>query len=493
MRRRTRWILGLLISVATLALLGWLALSVVLPAIVRRQVTDVLRAAGFPDATFQLHASLWRTNLETISAGKEQQLQIGAVTVRYSPLEALAGRVDSVQIRDGKLTIPANDLASGDGSQSAKAKPLPVRSIELQSCTLTLRQGARTLELPLDGALLQTPSGPSQLNLRSAIQDRPITATGTIEPATGRADLSVETSGAELSALIRFLPEQLRSAIADAGGKFSLRAEYHRDAASSHTTARIGLRDVSVVGQGDYKGEIRGLMGRFTIDSLAPLIMPPGQRLSVQSIKLAGQEFADASIEFQVPAPDQVLISSAQVTWASGRFTAGPFIVHPPSVAADLVVSAQHVDLANVLALVSNGRATGTGQLSGQVPVKLDWPHVTLGEGSVQADGPGTLRLGEAASAFGQMLDQSDPRFAHDPQMQPVKQQILDAMGDFAYDKLRADFTRPEGNLLVVIQIQGCGRGGARQPLDITINYRGLEHGLNSYLVARSRVLNLSK
>jgi hypothetical protein len=77
--------------------------------------------------------------------------------------------------------------------------------------------------------------------------------------------------------------------------------------------------------------------------------------------------------------------------------------------------------------------------------------------------------------------------------MQQVKQQILDAMADFEFEQLSAVPTRAEGQLVVQVHIQGRGRTGAKQPITLDLNFRGLEETLEAYLEVSSRVFRIGR
>src|SRR5262249_39744605 len=151
---------------------------------------------------------------------------------------------------------------------------------------------------------------------------------------------------------------------------------------------------------------------------------------------LAGQEFSDVAVNFRSTSHEHFEVSSAQLWWCGGLLRAAPFAVVAPYNTVDLDIAVEHIDLNQLLAVVTRGRATGTGSLSGRIPLNLSGSRVTLWQGRLESDGTGTLRLGESVSSLGQILDQSDPRFTKDPQMVQVKQQILEAMTDFEYDHL---------------------------------------------------------
>jgi hypothetical protein len=376
------------------------------------------------------------------------------------------------------------------GSTGASQTKIPVRSIELQSCTLTLQRGPKTLDLPLNGTLLQTPSDVAQLNLHGLLQKAALDVTGTIDGSTGKTDLSADMTALDLSSLLGLTPPAMQSALDQLGGQADVKVNMQHNANNTQTTARIRLNEAFAVGKGESAWEIRGLMSDLVLSSILPLTTPPAQAFTVRSMKLDTQELTDATVAFEVKNANDIRIANAQVNWAGGRFSAEPFTVAMSAGTVQSVVTAEHVDLAQVLAVVTQGKATGTGKLTGKVPVKYDGQRLTFGDGVLESEGGGTLRLGEAAGSLGDVLDQTDPRFASDTQMKQVKQQILEAMKDFEYDHLRANFTHTQGELVVAVQFLGRGRVGAKQPLDITLNFRGLEHGLNSYLAARARVLN---
>jgi hypothetical protein len=517
-RRPARIAIWVFSSLTLMALAGWTGISLLVPVIVRQQLDAALRGAGLRDVKFELHqASPWRTDVAKLSGNADDTLlEIGSAIIRYSPLEAIGGQLDTIQLRDARLVLDLDGLDFGFDSTgttrptSAPTAPrsrLPVRSIELETCVLELRRrsseaetaNARSVQLQVSGTLLRTPGGPSQLNLRArlpgsgASKGAILIVHGSIDPLTGAADVSGELDGADLAPLVALLPPEVQPLIGEAGGSVDAKAAYRRldHSTPPSSTANLSVSGGFVVGEGEYAGEVRGISVAVKFDDVIGLATPPGQKASAQRLRFASEEFSDVSVEFQMRGPGEISVSSAHVGWAGGRFNTGPFTARLPSTDVDLAVAAEQVDLNKVLTLISDGRATGSGQLRGRIPLMVDWPRVRFGEGFLESVGGGTIQLGEAVGDFGELLDQSDPRFARDPRMRRVKQQILEAMKDFEYHHLSATLTRSEGPLLVVVRIQGRGRTGIRQPLDITLNSRGLEEGLNSYLAAQSRVLTI--
>ena len=192
MSRGKRWLIRLLIAACVFAVLVWVGLKLVLPAIIQRQVSAALLAAGLEDVKFDLTStSLWQTTVSKITAGKEEWLSVGNVAIEYSPAEAIGGEIRSIRVHNAKLIVSLENLSkvSSDSSSSFTGKPIPVSSIELESCTLVLKRGESQVEFPLNGTLLRTPSGSSQLNIRAMVEQSPITASGLIDPANGKGEL----------------------------------------------------------------------------------------------------------------------------------------------------------------------------------------------------------------------------------------------------------------------------------------------------------------
>jgi hypothetical protein len=495
---RRRWIFWLLGIVLGLGILVLIALELLLPAIIQRQVAGVFRKAGFTDAKFDLQkATLWHTTVANVAAGQDQWLKIGNVAIEYSPFDVLRGDIDTVRVRNGRLVVSVDDLLKAQGGTDnalANAR-IPVESIELDACTLLLRRGENGVEVPLDGTLLRAPNGSSQLNIRAMLGPAKVRVAGVIEPpGGGRTDVNGDAIGVELASLVPLLPSNITQNIASASGTIDLRAEHHRAPATLPSTSfNLELNNGGVGGRGKFDGQVQALYGKVHVDSLIPLVIPPGQWLTIGTMKISGQELSGARLVFDATDSDHIHIADAQVSWAGGRFNAKPFTISISEGNIATEISAQHIDLAQVVALLTSGRGSGTGRISGAVQVAFDGSRFTFGAGKLASEGPGNLRLGSMSGQLETVLDRTNPRFTTEAAMQQLKQQIIAALTDFDYDSLSANFTREGGRLVVSVQITGQGREGAKQPFDITLNFRGVEDALNTYLQTRKSVFELGQ
>jgi hypothetical protein len=470
----------------------------VLPAVIQRQVAGIFRKAGFTDAKFDLQkATLWHTTLGNVAAGQDQWLKIGNVAIEYSPLDVLRGDISTVRIRNGRLVVSLDNLISAEGASGSSLDnaKIPVESIELDACTLVLHRGESDMELPLDGTLLRAPNGNSQLNVRATLGQARIRVAGLIEPdGAGKTDVNADAIGVQLSSLIGLLPPNLSTNIASASGTIDLRAEHHRAPATLPSTSfDFELNGGGFAGKGSYDGQVQAVYSKVRVDSLRPLLIPPGQWLTLGSLKIAGQELSGGRLVFDATDSDHLHIADAQVSWAGGRFKAAPFTVSISQgrIASD--ISAEHLDLAQVVALLTQGRGSGTGRISGTVPVSFDGSRITFGSGKLTSEGPGNLRLGSMSGQLETVLDRTNPRFTTEAAMQQLKQQIIAALTDFDYDSLAANFAPDGQNLVISVQIAGHGREGAKQPFDITLNFRGVEDALNTYLQTRKSVFRFGQ
>lgn len=480
MTRRRRWIIGLLCSAIGLLLIGWLLLIFALPFIIEKQIASLFRKAGFENAKFELQsASLWKTNLATISAGKDEWLKIGNVAIEYSPVEVFNGDISSVRIRDAKLIVSLDDLMSGNSDSNSGSSfnaRIPIASIEMQSCVLVLKRGDMLMELPLDGTLLRTPSGTSQLNVRATHDGASIAIAGTIDPTSnGKADVTADASGMHLAAIVSLLPDDLRKNFSSAAGTIDLKAEHHRGGATTQpiTSLNLEINEGKIVGKGDYEGELTGLFSKVKISNTLPLQIPPGQWLTFATLKISGQELSHGRVVFEASSSDNLRIADAQVSWAGGRFKADPFDVAMSTGNISTIISADHVDLAQALTVITQGKAEGTGRISGKVPLAYDGVRFKFGDGDFLSEGPGTMRLADSAAPYAKSLNQ----------------QALQALQDFQYDTITSGFKHEGAEQVISVKLKGRGRTGTKQPFDITLNFRGIEQSINAYLEARPGVL----
>src|SRR5262245_14550276 len=143
MKRRRRWLLALSATfIAALVAFGLLGYWLLLPWIVRQQVLGALRRAGLTNVSFTVRgSSLHQSDVADLAAGEDGLLKVGGIAVRYAPLRALRGRLDSIVIRDAQVIInldhpPAFERPSSAPDATRAGISLPFDKVDLVSSSL---------------------------------------------------------------------------------------------------------------------------------------------------------------------------------------------------------------------------------------------------------------------------------------------------------------------------------------------------------------------
>jgi len=149
-------------------------------------------------------------------------------------------------------------------------------------------------------------------------------------------------------------------------------------------------------------------------------------------------------------------ITDAHVAMLGGELRVVPFALGAP----DLTVHAEGLAVADVVALASGGRATGTGVLDGNFVLHRG----SLGRAVFAARAPGALRL----------RDPLWPTLLASIEAGPaLHRRILLALSDFAYDRWTIDVQPPGIDPDSTMVLHGHGLR-LPQELDLTFNVRGL-------------------
>ena len=502
--RRRKWLIGVALAATALGVGAWVAYLRLLPWIVRREVNNAFASVGLSNVKFDVEqASLFGTRIEGTGADDDDAIGIGDVSVRYSPWDAINGELRSITVSNARLEIDLDEpLALGaDGKKKGSGATdasfdLPFERLELNRCALVLKRGGRELRLPVDGSIVRRAGAKdaADLTITSAIATSNLHVSGAIDGAAGRAHFTASSSDVNLERLAALLPREVARDL-DAGGKVTFALDYHFDAGKSSATLQLHLADAFVDAQ-RLGVSATGINGAVTFDDLHAPRTPPGQAVTLSRVTVAGQQLTDAAVSFHLAGPHELRLGRLRVGWGGGTVQADPFTLDPTEPVLATRVVLERVGLRDIAALVTQGRATGEGTVSGSIPFSIDLRDPSrfqfeIGEGVVRADAPGALQLGEASNDFGDLMAKGDPSFESDPIKRELRESVVEAVRDFEYDLLQVGFRpTPDGDVAAQMRIHGRGRGGGRLPLNLGLNVEGLERGLEAYLAAKSRVLS---
>ena len=497
--RRRKWLFAIGLFAILIAGGLWISYIRLLPWIVRREVNAAFASVGLSNVKFDVtQASLFGTRIEGTGGG-EEQIGIGAVAVRYSPWDAINGELKSISVSNARIELDLDAPTQLGGSTSTKAASdtsfeLPFERLELIKCALVLKRGDRELRLPIDGSIVRRAAkNAADLTIASAIARSDLHVSGAIDGATGRAHFTASASNVQPQRLLALLPPQVSRDIDDAGGRVTFALDYKFDAGKSTASLQLAPAAVFVEAQRAFGVSIHGLSGAVTLSDLLAPSTPPDQTITIHRITVAGQELASAVASITLKSPNRLVVNQLKFNWTGGVAQAQPFALDPTKPVIATTVVLDRVGLRDVVALVTAGRATGDGTVSGSLPITIDLtrasaPHVEIGDGTFRADAPGNLRLGDSAEDLGKLMERENPGFASDPMLRDLRDDVLHAVQDFDYHLLEVGFRRDNfGDLVTAMKIHGRGREN-RLPINLNLNVTGADQALNAYLAAKSRV-----
>ncbi|PWR25745.1 intermembrane phospholipid transport protein YdbH family protein [Zavarzinia aquatilis] len=201
----------------------------------------------------------------------------------------------------------------------------------------------------------------------------------------------------------------------------------------------LALDDLGFAGEA---ATVSKLKATLRITRPWPLVTAAGQRLTA-TVSSAG-ESADIEFTGQILAKPALKTENIAIQAAGGTLRAGGFTTSLDRPAIDTVVEVSHLDLAEVTRILGIDGLTGTGFLDGRVPIRVAGDKVTLTDGALKAQGPGTLsyrpgNLPPQIAAAGREMELT-----------------LQALSDFRYDSLAIEFAKAaEGEGYVLLKMAG--------------------------------------
>lgn len=269
----------------------------------------------------------------------------------------------------------------------------------------------------------------------------------------GLHDVLAETTGLEITG--------------NATGR--LRVNLRRPNASR---AELELRDATVVHTAQ-KHRATGVHAVVRLTHLDPLVSEAPVAVSFREVRLDDTiTLGQGTARLRFERTGHLGIESAVASLGGGRVRVAPLRFAPDDPELALRLSFEGVDVDRFVRAISDGRASGTGELDGQIAMRVAFgraPKLVLGEGRFAARGQGRIRIpGEMGPPRRpialEQLGNSDW----------VQDRVLHALRDFEYSRLVLDVVGEDDSKRVVARLAGRG---ARTPqeLDLTLNVRGIQ------------------
>jgi hypothetical protein len=255
---------------------------------------------------------------------------------------------------------------------------------------------------------------------------------------SGRHDLAAGGGAATLALdPLTFAPGGLQpaalapplAALREVTGGLRAQAEVAWSAESLTSGAVLAIQDLSF---DSPAAEVRGLDLALTLTSLTPPASAPGQRLTIGRVD-PGVALDEVALRFQIHPgdPPRLGIEQGQVKIGGGRVLVRDVLLDPAAARLELPLEFEGLDLAALLRILDIDGLSGSGRLSGRIPIAIEGETVTIANGRLAAEAPGTLRFEserarEVLAAAGESAEL-----------------MLRALEDFRYDELSLAIDKP--------------------------------------------------
>jgi hypothetical protein len=162
-------------------------------------------------------------------------------------------------------------------------------------------------------------------------------------------------------------------------------------------------------------------------------------RINIEQAKVAGEiMISDAGINFRWR-DDAIELTAASLHILGGGFAIQPTILRLESKEHRLSVSVAGLDFGQVLAMIDQPGLSGSGRLSGMIPLAFVGDGIEIKDAELHSTVPGTLRyrVGENAAA-------------------PIDNIALQALQDFRYDTMKIQINyEPDGAYRIRLRLEG--------------------------------------
>jgi len=273
--------------------------------------------------------------------------------------------------------------------------------------------------------------------------------------------LQMTSDGAVFRALAPFLPNYKVSS-----GSLQAKTKVTWNDKGFSGAAAANIQDISIVDNTSGMS-IDGLTADISFKEIMPLRTHPSQTVTIKKI-MAGAPLDNLALRFALvegtaPKIPALKIESFNFQFASGQISVAPTVVDTEAASSHVAIKVRNIDLSALFDTIGLKDVSGTGRLSGVIPITMAGETVSIRGGRLAAAGPGVLRI--VSETVKQTLAQGGPEVAL----------MLSALEDFHYKKLSLKIgKKATGRGRIVLHTKGQNpavRNG--QPFIINLNLSG--------------------
>jgi hypothetical protein len=218
-----------------------------------------------------------------------------------------------------------------------------------------------------------------------------VAATHDLASGSGQAEVILQP--------LRFMPGGLQPAalsplfaeLSEARGRVEGSAALTWNREGLAGKAQFVIEDLAFTGEGLA---VSGLDLSLELDSLQPPASPPHQILRADVIDV-GVPLKGLEVRFRLPpdAPGQILIEDASFATVGSRFALRDTLFDPTSKRIETQLQVDQMDVAVLFDLLAVEGLSGSGELTGTIPIQRDGDLVIIEGARLAALAPGVLRF----------------------------------------------------------------------------------------------------
>lgn len=396
--------------------------------------------------TWALSAKRFAVDYTTMQTSYRVQLEQAALTSSYLALEE--GQAD-VTIMAGAAPVATGNISATLSSPHKPAYVVPLKFTAALN-SLSSRQHATGIDIAVNG-------------LSGALM---VKAQGFHDSAEKKGELRLRLVPIEMQPGVRsleeFFPvtEQYAKEVTGTLGALA-QMEWSKDKNGwlFSQRGRLLLRDMGAT-YNDFP--IVGINTVVTFDSLAPLTFTK-QQIAIGAFT-AGLPLQNGLITLSLNADNVVTVHDGKMEMAGGNIGVAPFTLDLVKQQADIVLTADNLDLKQIFAIAPLEGLSAEGRMQGRLPIAMREGNMSLVDGALSSLGSGVIRYSP----------QQLPPFLQDD----TNQHIVDlrtALANFNFSSLKMGL---RGDLLkeqtITLNIEGKNPdfyGG--HPVKLNLNVEG--------------------
>lgn len=184
------------------------------------------------------------------------------------------------------------------------------------------------------------------------------------------------------------------------------------------------------------------------LDLIAPRTRP-GQTVNIEAITFGKMRFRDAALRFQLDSPTDFLLESAQIGWCGGVVNIRALRLGGSQRRIRTHIYCDRLQLADAISQLSGVKSSGTGILSGRIPIELTENGLVFEEGYLHSD-PGIEGKINIADAETLLVAAALEAAA------PVETDLAcESLKSFIYEWAKLKMSTTAEDLLVNLQFEG--------------------------------------